>query len=162
MLFLILAGKVPEHRSLAWPVHRLTFCCCYFHFRCAAAVPGKYPGGKLCHREANEAPRSRAPQCAAGPQQPTPRHPGSEALPRHKTELRNSVSNFNKVKRYRWKMAPDFPDPIAQSRSPTALIVTYINNSHWASQGWVYSEVIEQQLSKGGTVINLKSIYHLF
>lgn len=99
---------------------------------------------------------------AAGPQQPTPWHPGSGALPRHKTGFRNSVSNFNKVERYRWKMAPDFPDPIAQSRSPTGLTVTCINSSNRVSQGWVYSEAIIRQISKGDTEINLKPIYYLF
>lgn len=59
-------------------------------------------------------------------------------------------------------MAPAFPDPIAQSRSPTALIVTCKNNSHRASQGWIYSEPIKQQLSKEDTGINLKPICYLF
>lgn len=44
-------------------------------------------------------------------------HAGPGALPRHKTGLGNSVSSFNEVKRCRWKMAPDCPGPIAQSRS---------------------------------------------
>lgn len=59
-------------------------------------------------------------------------------------------------------MASDFLDPTAQSRSPAALIVTYINKSHQASQGWVYSEAMEQQISKGDTAIYFKPTCYLF
>lgn len=165
MPFLTLAGKGLRAQIPSMAVHRLTFCCCYFHFRCAVAVPGEYPGGKLCHREANEVPWSRGKwgspelQLAQSNPRPSPWVRGT-AEAQHRVQL--LIVNFNKVKRYRWRMAPDFPDPTAQSRSPAALIVTCINKSHQASQGWVYSEAMEQQLSKGDSAINFKPTCYLF
>lgn len=75
MLFWFLQAKIWESKNFTCPVHRLTFCCWYFHLTCAAAVPGEYPRWKLCHKEANEVPLKQPTvvlQLAAGWQQTRP------------------------------------------------------------------------------------------
>lgn len=138
MLFLILAGKNLKAQIRNMPCAQAYLLLLVFPFQmccsCAWGIPltkalsqgGKWGSPRAAHYSAAAGCWPAANQTCVMCQMY-----GTVTRQKH-SHFRNRMPNSNKVKRYRWKMAPDFPDLMCDSAKQV---------SYWNQRSYIKSDM---------------------